>query len=124
MIERIAVIGAGTMGHGIAHAAIVAGYDTAIYDVSTEALDKGRAAIRAILDNGVELGKVAPADRDAATARLRTTIDLADAVRRADLVVEAAPETIDLKLTLLHDIEKHASAAQNALEDHQRQSHQ
>jgi 3-hydroxybutyryl-CoA dehydrogenase len=111
MIERIAVIGAGTMGHGIAHAAIVAGYDTVIYDVSTEALDKGRAAIRAILDKGVELGKVAPADRDASTARLRTTIDLADAVRRADLVVEAAPETIDLKLTLLHDIEKHTSAA-------------
>jgi len=111
MIERIAVIGAGTMGHGIAHAAIVAGYDTAMYDVSTEALDKGRAAIRAILDKGVELGKLAPADRDASTARLRTTIDLADAVRRADLVVEAAPEAIDLKLTLLHDIEKHTSAA-------------
>ena len=111
MIERIAVIGAGTMGHGIAHAAIAAGYDTTIFDVATEALEKGRAAVAAILDQGVELGKVASGDRDAALARLRTTTALADAVRRADLVIEAAPEKIDLKLKLLHDIEAHAPAA-------------
>jgi 3-hydroxybutyryl-CoA dehydrogenase len=111
MIERIAVIGAGTMGHGIAHAAIVAGYDTTIFDVATEALEKGRAAVAAILDQGVELGKVAPGDRDAALARLRTTTVLADGVRRAELVIEAAPEKIDLKLKLLHDIEAHAPAA-------------
>jgi 3-hydroxybutyryl-CoA dehydrogenase len=98
------------MGHGIAHAAIVAGYDTAMYDVSKEALEKGRTAIAAILDKGVELGKVAAADRAAAAARLRTTTDLADAVRRADFVIEAAPENIDLKLTLLRDIEAHAPA--------------
>ena len=110
MIERIAVIGAGTMGHGIAHAAIAAGYDTTIFDVATEALEKGRAAVAAILDKGVELGKVASGDRDAALARLRTTTVLADAVRRADLVIEAAPEKIDLKLKLLHDIEAHAPA--------------
>jgi 3-hydroxybutyryl-CoA dehydrogenase len=107
---RIAVIGAGTMGHGIAHAAIVAGYDTTMYDVAAEPLDKGRTAVAAILDQGVELGKVAPGDRDAAKARLRTTTGLADAVRRADLIIEAAPEKIDLKLTLLHDIEQHAPA--------------
>jgi 3-hydroxybutyryl-CoA dehydrogenase len=111
VIERIAVIGAGTMGHGIAHAAIAAGYDTTIFDVATEALAKGRAAVAAILDQGVELGKVASRDRDAALARLRTTTALADAVRRADLVIEAAPEKIDLKLKLLHDIEAHAPAA-------------
>ena len=111
MIERVAVIGAGTMGHGIAHAAIVAGYDTTMFDVATEALEKGRTAVAAILDKGVELGKVAPADRDAAKARLRTTTVLADAVRRANLVIEAAPEKIELKLKLLHDIEEHAPAA-------------
>jgi 3-hydroxybutyryl-CoA dehydrogenase len=111
MIERVAVIGAGTMGHGIAHAAIVAGYDTTIFDVAADALEKGRAAVAAILDKGVELGKVAPADRDAATARLRTTTVLADAVRHANLVIEAAPEKIDLKLKLLRDIEEHAPAA-------------
>jgi 3-hydroxybutyryl-CoA dehydrogenase len=98
------------MGHGIAHAAIVAGYDTAMYDVSAAALDKGGEAIGAILDKGVELGKVAPSDRNAAKGRLRPTTDLADAVRRSDLVIEAAPEKIELKLALLHDIEKHASA--------------
>jgi 3-hydroxybutyryl-CoA dehydrogenase len=110
MIQRITVIGAGTMGHGIAHAAVVAGYDTTMYDVSHQALERGAAAIAAILDNGVELGKVTPSARSTATAHLRTTTDLADAVRAADLVIEAAPEQIELKLSLLRDIEKHGPA--------------
>jgi 3-hydroxybutyryl-CoA dehydrogenase len=110
MIQHITVIGAGTMGHGIAHAAVVAGYDTTMYDVSHQALERGAAAIAAILDNGVELGKVTPSARSAATAHLRTTTDLADAVRAADLVIEAAPEQIELKLSLLRDIEKHGPA--------------
>jgi 3-hydroxybutyryl-CoA dehydrogenase len=110
MIQRIAVIGAGTMGHGIAHAAVAAGYDATIYDVSPQALERGKAAIAAILEKGVELGKVTAADRAAAQLRLRTTTELAAAVQDADLVVEAAPEKIDLKLSLLRDIEKHARA--------------
>jgi len=108
MTQRVAVIGAGTMGHGIAHAAIVAGYDTTMYDVSQQALDRGEAAIGAILDKGVELGKVSPADRDAAKSRLRSTTDLPAAVRTSDFIIEAAPEKIELKLTLLRDIEKNA----------------
>ena len=108
MTQRVAVIGAGTMGHGIAHAAIVAGYDTTMYDVSQQALDRGEAAIGAILDKGVELGKVSPADRDAAKSRLRSTTDLPAAVRTSDFIIEAAPEKIELKLTLLRDIEKSA----------------
>jgi len=108
MTERVAVIGAGTMGHGIAHAAVVAGYDTTMYDVSQQALDRGEAAIGAILDKGVELGKVSAADRNAAKARLRSTTDLSAAVRTSDFIIEAAPEKIELKLTLLRDIEKSA----------------
>jgi len=108
MTERVAVIGAGTMGHGIAHAAVVAGYDTTMYDVSQQALDRGEAAIGAILDKGVELGKVSAADRNAAKARLRSTTDLSAAVRTSDFIIEAAPEKIELKLTLLRDIEKNA----------------
>jgi len=108
MTQRVAVIGAGTMGHGIAHAAVVAGYDTTMYDVSQQALDRGEAAIGAILDTGVELGKVSPADRNAAKSRLRSTTDLSAAVRTSDFIIEAAPEKIELKLTLLRDIEKSA----------------
>ena len=70
-MPQLTVLGAGTMGHGIAHAAIAAGYDTTMYDVAEAALDKGRAAIGAILDKGVELGKMTAADAAAARARLR-----------------------------------------------------
>jgi len=107
-IDRIAVLGAGTMGHGIAHAAVAAGFDTTMYDVAQAALDKGRAAIASILDKGVELGKVAAADASAANARLRTTTAFDAAVRDSEFVIEAAPERIDLKLGILADIERFA----------------
>ena len=55
MVSRITVVGAGTMGHGIAHAAIMAGYDTTMYDVAQAALDKGCSEIARIIDKGVEL---------------------------------------------------------------------
>src|SRR5207245_3324627 len=96
----------GTMGHGIAHASIVAGYETTMYDVAQAAVDAGCRAIAAIVDKGVELGKVTAADATAAKARLRTTTDLAAAVSSADFIIEAAPERIELKLSLLADVEK------------------
>jgi 3-hydroxyisobutyrate dehydrogenase-like beta-hydroxyacid dehydrogenase len=65
MIRRIAVLGAGTMGHGIAHAAIAAGYDTRLYDVSADAIDSGRASIETIVGRGVDLGKISAAEADA-----------------------------------------------------------
>src|SRR5262245_37075112 len=110
MTQRITVIGAGTMGHGIAHAAMMAGYETTMYDVAQAALDRGCASIAAIIDKGVDLGKVAAADAAAAAARLRTTTNLAQAVAAADLVIEAAPEKIALKLSLLGAIEQAAPA--------------
>ena len=102
----MAVLGAGTMGHGIAHAAIAAGYETSLYDVAPAALDKGRAAIEAVIGKGVELGKVAGGDAAAMRARLSTTTDLATAVDGADFIIEAAPERIDLKLSLMADVER------------------
>src|SRR5207248_1574855 len=110
MIQRIAIIGAGTMGHGIAHAAIMAGYDTTMYDVAQPALDKGCSAIAAIIEKGVELGKVTRADAAAAKTRLETTTNLGHAMAAADLIIEAAPEAMDLKLSLLVQIEKLAPA--------------
>jgi 3-hydroxybutyryl-CoA dehydrogenase len=106
MIQRIAVIGAGTMGHGIAHAALLAGYETALYDVSEEALVKGSEAIDRIVRRGVELGKL-PSDSVAGvTQRFNTTTDLAAALEETDFVIEAAPEQIDLKLKLFGDIDR------------------
>ncbi len=109
-IQRIAVLGAGTMGHGIAHGAIAAGYDTRMFDVSTSALEKGRSAIEGIVRKGVELGKVAPGDADSMLRRLGTTSDPAEALSEADLVIEAAPERIDLKLQLFAEIQRLAPA--------------
>ena len=94
---RFTVIGAGTMGRGIAHVAALAGHDTVLTDVSPAVLDSALAAIGANLDKGVEKGKVAAADRAAALERITTETDLAAAVRDAEVVVEAAPENLDLK---------------------------
>jgi 3-hydroxybutyryl-CoA dehydrogenase len=109
-IRNIAVLGAGTMGHGIAHAAVAAGYGTRMYDVTDAAVAKGRAAIEQIARKSVELGKVTAADAAAMLDRLSGTSSLADAVGDADLVIEAAPERIDLKLALFAQIEAHAPA--------------
>jgi 3-hydroxybutyryl-CoA dehydrogenase len=98
------------MGHGIAYAAIAAGYDTRLFDVSDAALDKGRAAIASIAGKGVELGKVPAGDAETMLRRLAATTELAGAVENTDFVIEAAPERIDLKLQLFADIERFAPA--------------
>ena len=104
-IRTIAVLGAGTMGHGIAHAAISGGYLTRMYDVSDAAAVKGRGAIEDIVRKGVELGKLSAGDAGAVLARLSATTSLTEALQDADLVIEAAPEQIDLKLALFAQIE-------------------
>ena len=109
-IRSIAVLGAGTMGHGIAHAAIAGGYDTRMYDVSEAAVAKGRAAIEQIGRKAVELGKIRGADADAMLGRLTPTTSLEDALGGADFVIEAAPERIDLKLGLFAEIQRCAPA--------------
>lgn len=109
-VKTVAVLGAGTMGHGIAHAAIAAGYDTVLYDVAPAQLDKGRAAIDAVIQKGVELGKISGEAAAAMRGRLRLATVVADAVRDADIVIEAAPEKIDLKLALFREVEAAAPA--------------
>lgn len=98
------------MGHGIAQAAMGAGYDTVMYDVSDAAVAKGRAAIEAVIRKSVELGKASEADASAMTARLRTSTSIADAVKNADVVIEAAPEKIDVKLQLFKEVQAAAPA--------------
>jgi 3-hydroxybutyryl-CoA dehydrogenase len=111
--KTIAVLGAGTMGHGIAHAAMSAGYDTVLYDVSAAAVDKGKAAIDAVISKSVQLGKLAEADADTMRGRLRLATVVAEAVRTADVVIEAAPEQIELKLALFREVE--AAAPEHAV---------
>jgi 3-hydroxybutyryl-CoA dehydrogenase len=110
-ITRITVLGAGTMGHGIAYAAIAGGYDTRMYDVSPSAVDKGRDAIEQIAKKAVELGKAAAADTAAMLKRLAVTTSLEEALAGTDMVIEAAPERIELKLQLFQQIERLAPAS-------------
>ena len=100
------MLGAGTMGHGIAHASAAAGFETAMYDVTRAAVEKGRQRIEDIFKKGVELGKVQPADATAALARLSISDKLEDVLGGADFVIEAAPEKMDLKLHLMSEIDR------------------
>jgi len=96
-VQRIAVIGSGLMGRGIAYAAALGGFDTSLHDVSSAALDKAMAQIRADLDEGIARGKVQASEAKAALLRLAPAQDLdAD----ADFVIEAVPEDIAVKLRL------------------------
>jgi len=104
-VERVAVLGAGTMGHGIAQVSAAAGCRVVLHDVDAEALSRARERIRSNLEKGVELGKVEPGERDGALERIRTTTDLASAAADADLVVEAVPERLDLKREVLAEVE-------------------
>src|SRR4051812_49070884 len=110
-MKTITVLGAGTMGHGIAHAALLAGYETRMYDVSDAQLAKARGQIEGILKKSVELGKRPAADVDPAMARLTITSDVKAALEGTDFIIEAAPEKIDLKIQLFAHIDAHAPAA-------------
>ena len=110
-IRIVTVLGAGTMGHGIAHAAIAAGYDTRLFDVSDEQLEKAWTRVSDVLQKSVELGKSSTDDADAALRRLQISSDVSRALDGADFVIEAAPERIDLKLRLFEDIERAAPPA-------------
>ncbi len=112
-IARVAVLGAGTMGHGIAQVCAAAGCAVAMHDVDEEAVSRGVARIRANLDKGVELGKVEAAGRDAVLSRVRTTTSIADAAAAADLVIEAAPESLELKRRIFAEVD--AAAPGHAL---------
>lgn len=108
-LTHVGVIGAGTMGHGIAHVSAQAGYDVFVYDVTLEAAKAGVDKIRKNLDIGVEKKKVEPAARDAALARITATATLSD-LRICGLVIEAAPEKIELKKKLFGELSTICSA--------------
>jgi len=104
--KTITVLGAGIMGRGIAYASALAGFDTVLQDTSAEALQRARGEIAATLEKGVQAGKVAAVDAGAAQARLRTAGALLEAVGKSDLVIEAVPEDMALKLELFGSLDR------------------
>lgn len=100
----VAVLGAGTMGHGIAQVSAMAGYDVRLHDPQPLAVEKALAKIADNLAKGVERGKTSREDADAARARVTAADTLKDAVADAWLVIEAAPEQIEIKERIFADV--------------------
>ena len=105
-IKTVAVIGAGIMGRGIAHAAAVGGYRTILEDLLPAALRRAESEIRANLDKAVELGKVMAPAADAAFRRLEYAGSVEEAAREADLVIEAVPEEMESKIEIFTLLDK------------------
>jgi 3-hydroxybutyryl-CoA dehydrogenase len=105
-VQTIAVIGAGIMGRGIAHAAALGGYRTILEDLLPTALRKAESEIRANLGRSVELNKVTAADADAAIRRLEYAGSVEEAAREADLVIEAVPEEMESKIEIFTLLDK------------------
>ncbi|MGU7784788.1 3-hydroxyacyl-CoA dehydrogenase NAD-binding domain-containing protein [Burkholderia sp. PU8-34] len=106
-IERAAVIGAGTMGGGIAMALAAAGIPVTLIDETETGLSRGLARIHDTYDNSVKRGKLEAAERDARVARIRGSLAIAD-VRDADIVVEAVFEDLALKQRIFRELDRHA----------------
>lgn len=109
-IRTITIIGAGTMGHGIAHVAAMAGARVHLYDAVAGAAATGVAKVGKNLAKGVELGKVKAEDRDAALARIVAHEDLTAACDGTDCVIEAVPERLELKREIFAAVDKAAPA--------------
>jgi len=107
-IENIAVIGAGTMGNGIAQVCAVAGYNVTLIDVSDAALERGVATLRKNLDRQVNKQTLEAAQADAAVGRIRTSTDYAE-LKTAQLVIEAATENLELKKRILQQVAANVS---------------
>ncbi|MHB8077397.1 3-hydroxyacyl-CoA dehydrogenase [Desulfosporosinus fructosivorans] len=109
-LKKIAVIGSGTMGRGIVHVCALGGFEVKMQDVSNDILAKALKIIEANMQKGVERGKVAPEAKDEALARIHCITDLQEAVMDADLVIEAVPEIVELKLEIFGKLDSYCPA--------------
>ena len=107
-IRRVAVIGAGTMGHGIAEVSALAGYEVVIVDVSQDILNKALERIKWSLDKLAERGTISKEKVGEVMGRIKTSLSIAEAVRGADLMIEAVPEKLDLKKQVFAEADKYA----------------
>jgi len=107
-IKTIAVIGAGTMGRGIAYAAAFGGYTTVVEDISPQMLEESARWIAKSFEEGVIRGKVDTKIRDRALSLITTANSVQDAIRDADLIIEAVPEEMEMKMELFTIFDKFA----------------
>jgi len=107
-VKTITVIGAGTMGRGIACMAAQGGYHTVLEDLSAGTLEQALAWIQARLDEGVARRKLTGKQRDAAIGLIRTSRSVDESIREADMVIEATPEEMETKLEIFTLLDKFA----------------
>ena len=116
-IKRVAVLGAGQMGNGIAQVCAQAGYEVKMRDIDQKFVDGGMSTIKKNLERGLKKGKITQDEIDAAMGRIKGVLDLKEAVKDADLVIEAIPEIVKLKLDTWKEVDgiapKHAILASN-----------
>ncbi|RPI95852.1 MAG: 3-hydroxyacyl-CoA dehydrogenase family protein [Spirochaetales bacterium] len=110
-IQNVAVLGSGTMGHGIAQISAMSGYTVTLYDIAQPMLDKAMTTIKGNIEKHfVAKGKMKPEEGSAVVARVTATTDLKKAVEAADIVIEAIPENIDLKKKTFAEIDGYCPA--------------
>ncbi len=107
-VEKIAVLGAGVMGHGIAQVAAAAGYKVAVRDIKQEFLDNGLAGIHKSLDRLVKRERLTPEGKEEILGRITFTLDVKEAVGDAQLVIEAIPEKMEIKHVVWQEVAEHA----------------
>ncbi|MEI6608567.1 MAG: 3-hydroxyacyl-CoA dehydrogenase NAD-binding domain-containing protein [Deltaproteobacteria bacterium] len=107
-VKKIAMIGAGDMGHGIAACCLLGGYNVVLRDIEQKYVDKGMAGIKASFDKFKEKGKLTPEAYTDALSRLTPMVDLQTAVKDADFIIEAVPEKLELKKSVFADLDKFA----------------
>ena len=105
-MDKVVVLGAGTMGRGIAQVSALAGYPTVLTDISSEVLQSGVDGIQDFLAKGIARGKTTEAQRDQCMANLRWTTDLVEAATGAELVIEAVPEVMSLKKQIFSQLDE------------------
>jgi len=109
-VKKIAMIGAGDMGHGIAASFLLGGYTVILRDIKQEFVDRGVNGIKMSLGKFRDKEKITPAAHDDCLSRLIPMVDLQEAVKDADFIIEAVPEILDLKRSVFAEIDKYAPA--------------
>ena len=108
MIKQIAVIGAGTMGNGIAHVCAMHGYAVTLIDIEADALERALQTISRNLDRMVAKEKISEADKQETLDRIGRSTNVQEAVASADLIIEAATERMEIKLRIFEELDQHA----------------
>ncbi|MHA2214218.1 MAG: 3-hydroxyacyl-CoA dehydrogenase family protein, partial [Candidatus Thorarchaeota archaeon] len=105
-IKKIAVLGAGLMGNGISHVCAQAGYEVKMRDIEQRFLDKGLATTKKNLERGLKKGRITQEEIEATLGRINPVLDLGESVKDADIVIEAIPEIVKLKLEIWAEVDK------------------